>query len=1104
MVLENRQLSLLLQQFASSNESTQVPPQESFTNILRQLVLNAEKNHNKCPTHRRHSAILKKFATVLFILAGPMAYELIQQNMPEALPSIRTIQSTIYLEYKTISEGSFRFDELKGHLDQYDAPSFISIAEDATRIVGRVEYDSKTDRCVGFVLPLDQNGLPKGDSFLAVSFSAIEAMFQNNPIAKFAYVYMAQALCSDVPPFCLACIGTDNKFTAMNVMQRWKYIVTECDKRNIAVLSFGGDGDSRVMKGMKVSSSFNTSPSDLASDPLLTHIPSTSLLDSFIIPDGWADWFYTTRNAISFVQDIVHVAVKLKSRLLKPQIVLPMGNFFASSNHLHALRSTFQKDKHGLRLKDVNHKDKQNFQAVVNITNAGDLLLHIPQSSGTKCYISLIKCVIDSYLDKALVPLERIEKLWYVVFVLRYWRKWILLNNHYTLGQNFITSNAYCGVELNAHAMVNFLRSVRDCVNNDSCFVPWLLGSQTCETTFRAARSMSSVYSTVINFGMLGLLRRLHRLHIQLALQAETKEEIVFPGVLKHKQKQGKNIFKDYVLADVTDDEIYQMIKKAQGRAKLMVEELGMAVVFVKHLLWGPDVKIRGIDGGAEYCNELNNDESDSDELSDDDKPIVADKEISCNKVGKEQSEQDCVAQLQETCIEDAAVLANDLENISKHDLLHNSMLEKLKVTQESFKRLSSSGMPIYERIETQDKKGRKQDQKSFNPFVEVHMRDGQSIFIRKTTAVWLLQEGERVSTDRLFRVRNKQPYSIDIYASTTSTSTSTTSTSTSTTSTSTSTTSTNTSTTNTSTTSACNIGATTTEITTKLYPVIPSSVLSNNQFKRSECSESTSEATVTVDLTSREEIDGDDIEDYWVKVERITLYQSDRHIILSGEWLWGTHLTAVQQLLKKQHPNINGLRDTLLIMQEGNIISAGSIQILHVNNNHWITLSTLQSPNYDYDVMVFDSLNSHLSAGVKMQLSKLIKTSNKSLQIKIANVNKQANYDDCGVFAAAYCTALANGQNPSSFVYDQSAMRKHLVQCLSNAIMEPFPVIRDRRSGNARIDTIDVYCSCRSPDDGSPMVRCDRCKEWFHQSCISTKIVKEQRWYCTKCCAAM
>ena len=83
-----------------------------------------------------------------------MAYELIQQNIPEALPSIRTVQSAIYLIYMKDHLGS-------GYLNQYNAPSFISIAEDATRIVGRVEYDSKTDRCIGFVLPLDQNGLPK-------------------------------------------------------------------------------------------------------------------------------------------------------------------------------------------------------------------------------------------------------------------------------------------------------------------------------------------------------------------------------------------------------------------------------------------------------------------------------------------------------------------------------------------------------------------------------------------------------------------------------------------------------------------------------------------------------------------------------------------------------------------------------------------------------------------------------------------------------------------------------------------------------------------------------------------------------------------------------
>ena len=83
------------------------------------------------------------------------------------------------------------------------------------------------------------------------------------------------------------------------------------------------------MKSMKVScSSFRP------------HIPSTTLLDSSIIPKGWADWFYIITNVLSFVQDTVHVAVKLKSRLLKPQIVLPMGNFFASNNHLHVQNAT--------------------------------------------------------------------------------------------------------------------------------------------------------------------------------------------------------------------------------------------------------------------------------------------------------------------------------------------------------------------------------------------------------------------------------------------------------------------------------------------------------------------------------------------------------------------------------------------------------------------------------------------------------------------------------------------------------------------------------------------------------------------------------------------
>ena len=169
-----------------------------------------------------------KFSTALFIYCGPLSYEFIQQNMQEALPSLRTVQRLIHREYKTLDEGKFRFDELLSHINQHKALQVVSISEDATRVIRRVDYDSETDRCVGFVLPVAENGLPLIDSFLAVSFSAIEDMFKHFPISKYAYVYMAQPLGQSIPPFCLACLGSDNKFDADHVILRWKFIYTEC------------------------------------------------------------------------------------------------------------------------------------------------------------------------------------------------------------------------------------------------------------------------------------------------------------------------------------------------------------------------------------------------------------------------------------------------------------------------------------------------------------------------------------------------------------------------------------------------------------------------------------------------------------------------------------------------------------------------------------------------------------------------------------------------------------------------------------------------------------------------------------------------------------
>lgn len=227
---------------------------DNFCPLLRQLLSNAEKNVLKLPQQRRHELLLKKFATSLFIYSGPLAYNFLHRNLPEALPSLRTVQRVVSHEYRPLHEGEFKFDELLSHLSSYNAPKVITIGEDATRLISRVEYDIETNKLVGFVLPCDDRGLPRGDAFVAVSFESIEESFHVADVAKYAFVYMAQSLSEGVPAFCLACMGTNNKFTAHRVLKRWKYIYSECKKRGIMVVSFGADGDSRELKAMQVSS----------------------------------------------------------------------------------------------------------------------------------------------------------------------------------------------------------------------------------------------------------------------------------------------------------------------------------------------------------------------------------------------------------------------------------------------------------------------------------------------------------------------------------------------------------------------------------------------------------------------------------------------------------------------------------------------------------------------------------------------------------------------------------------------------------------------------------------------------------------------------------
>ena len=227
-----------LQQLLSKERS---PPQ--IGSILKCIVESAEQNCTTSSHQYRHKELIIKFAISLYIYSGPLAYNFLHSNMPLALPSLQTVERKVNANYAMITEGSFRFDELVAHLKEYNAPPLISIGEDATRVIARVDYDLETDKLVGFVLPLQEDSLPITNSFPASSLKAIEDYFHTATVAKYAFLYMAQPLLSSAPAFILACMGTDNKFTAEHVLKRWQFIQDECIKRGIMIVSFGADGD---------------------------------------------------------------------------------------------------------------------------------------------------------------------------------------------------------------------------------------------------------------------------------------------------------------------------------------------------------------------------------------------------------------------------------------------------------------------------------------------------------------------------------------------------------------------------------------------------------------------------------------------------------------------------------------------------------------------------------------------------------------------------------------------------------------------------------------------------------------------------------------------
>ncbi len=150
----------------------------------------------------------------------------------------------------------------------------------------------------------------------------------------------------------------------------------------------------------------------------------------------------------------------------------------------------------------------------------------------------------------------------------------------------------------------------------------------------------------------------------------------------------------------------------------------------------------------------------------------------------------------------------------------------------------------------------------------------------------------------------------------------------------------------------------------------------------------------------------------------------------------------------------------------------------------------------------VFDSMPSRsISFRTSEQIAAICFCEATSIDIEICDVQIQAGGDDCGVFSLAFAAAVCAGQNPAEISFVQHQLRDHLLTCLE---IGSFPARgRRRKSGQSQECNIKVFCHCRQPDDGSPMIACDRCKEWFHSDCEFVPMnswSSNSQWFCRRC----
>ena len=322
------------------------------------------------------------------------------------------------------------------------------------------------------------------------------------------------------------------------------------------------------------------------------------------LPKSWSCWFYMRQKQLFLCfQDSIHVATKLRNRLLSNTASLKIGSFPISIKDIENLIENYSKIDHNLVYSDIYVKDKQNYASCTKISS--DNVLHLlnqdKETYGTHCYLTILQFITNAYIDKSTNILKRIFYSWSIVFICRFWFTWLrfkLMKQTKTTMQqttrpsireiehNFITFPAFYSIELNAHALTFILLLVLNKKLPVESLKIFLFSSQPCENMFRCARALTGPLSSMTNFTVQEFLSKNRKISILNEIKtlegcSLDSDAIKFPVHHKHNQNHASSSVLTN-LDEITMDKIEEHIYEAYQFARSFMEKLQMTPLLKK------------------------------------------------------------------------------------------------------------------------------------------------------------------------------------------------------------------------------------------------------------------------------------------------------------------------------------------------------------------------------------------------------------------------------------------------------------------------------------------------------------------------------------------